>query len=42
VVLSLEAPAGAKTMVLTFGLLNAGNDWWWSIDNVEVTPVVAP
>jgi hypothetical protein len=37
VVLPLDAPAGAKTMVLTFGLLNAGNDWWWSIDNVEVT-----
>jgi hypothetical protein len=42
VVLSLDAPAGAKTMVLTFGLLNAGNDWWWSIDNVEVTPVGTP
>jgi hypothetical protein len=37
VVLALDAPAGAKTMVLTFGLLNAGNDWWWSFDNVEVT-----
>jgi hypothetical protein len=37
VVLSLDAPAGAKTMVLTFGLLNAGNDWWWAIDNVVVT-----
>ncbi len=37
VVLPIDAPAGAKTMLLTFGLLNAGNDWWWSIDNVEVT-----
>jgi hypothetical protein len=24
-----------------FGLLNAGNDWWWAIDNVQVfTPTV--
>jgi len=37
VIVPLDAPAGAKTMVLTFGLLNAGNDWWWSFDNVEVT-----
>jgi len=24
-------------MVLTFGLFDAGNDWWWAIDNIEVT-----
>jgi hypothetical protein len=23
-------------MVITFGMLDAGNDWWWAIDNVEV------
>jgi hypothetical protein len=33
----LDAPAGAKTMVLTFGLFNCGNNWFWAIDNVEVT-----
>ncbi len=37
VVLPIDAPAGAKTMVLTFGLFDAGNDWWWAIDNIEVT-----
>jgi hypothetical protein len=26
---------------LKFGLLNAANDWWWAVDNVEVfTPTV--
>ncbi|MCB1094459.1 MAG: hypothetical protein KDN22_02670 [Verrucomicrobiae bacterium] len=34
---ALLNPDGAKNMVLTFGLLNAGNDWWWAIDNIEVT-----
>ena len=24
-------------MVLTFGLFDAGNDWWWAIDNIVVT-----
>ncbi len=33
----IDAPAGAKTMVLTFGLFNCGNNWFWAIDNIEVT-----
>jgi hypothetical protein len=41
VVLNLNNPAGAQNIVLRFGLTNAGNDWWWAIDNVEVfTPSV--
>jgi hypothetical protein len=41
VTLNLANPAGANSVVLEFGLLNAGNDWWWAIDNVEVfTPTV--
>ncbi len=35
----IEVPAGATKMVLTFGLFDAGNDWWWAIDNVEITGV---
>jgi hypothetical protein len=35
-VYSLEGPAGASEMVLTFGLSDAGNDWYWAIDNIEV------
>jgi hypothetical protein len=39
VTVNIEAPAGAKKMVLTWGLFNAGNNWWWAIDNVEVTGI---
>jgi len=37
VTVPIDAPAGAESMVLTFGLFDAGNDWWWAIDNIEVT-----
>ncbi|MCC7085780.1 MAG: hypothetical protein IT427_12325, partial [Pirellulales bacterium] len=41
VAVNLNNPAGAASMILEFGLLNAGNDWWWAIDNVQVfTPTV--
>jgi hypothetical protein len=36
VVVKLDNPEGAKRVVLTFGLFDAGNDWWWAIDNIEV------
>jgi len=36
VALRIHSPAGAKKMVLTFGLFDARNDWWWAIDNVRV------
>ncbi|MBT5926041.1 MAG: hypothetical protein HOH33_05435, partial [Verrucomicrobia bacterium] len=36
VVVLLGNPAGASSMVVTFGYFDAGNDWWWAIDNVEV------
>ncbi|MHC4351957.1 MAG: LamG domain-containing protein [Planctomycetota bacterium] len=37
VVLALDPPPGAASMVLTFGMFDAGNDWWWAIDNIEVS-----
>jgi hypothetical protein len=37
VTIQIDNPAGAKSMVLTFGLFNCGNNWWWAIDNVLVT-----
>lgn len=37
VVLDIDNPAGAMSMVLTWGLYDAGNDWWWAIDNIVVT-----
>ncbi|MGY8687722.1 MAG: hypothetical protein ACKVHP_08315, partial [Verrucomicrobiales bacterium] len=24
-------------MVITFGMFDAGNDWWWAIDNIDVS-----
>lgn len=36
VTLNLNNIAGAQDVVLEFGLLNAGNDWWWAIDTVKV------
>lgn len=41
-VVPLKNPAGASSVVLTFGLTNAGNDWWWAIDNLIVQGGVAP
>ena len=30
----INNPAGASNVVLTFGYLNARNNWWWAIDNI--------
>ena len=35
-------PEGANKMVLTFTYADAGNDWYWAIDNIKVTGQVAP
>ena len=35
--LKLGAPASAANALVRFGLVDAGNDWWWAIDNLEVT-----
>ncbi|MDH3684814.1 MAG: PEP-CTERM sorting domain-containing protein [Myxococcales bacterium] len=34
--LDIPVPAGATEVVLTFGFFDAGNDWWWAIDNIGV------
>lgn len=36
VLVNLDNPANASNVILQFGLLNAGNDWWWAVDNIEV------
>lgn len=33
----LENPANASSMIITWDMPAAGNDWWWAIDNIEVT-----
>ncbi len=34
--LELKNPAGARTLKLTFAMVEAANDWWWAFDNVAV------
>jgi hypothetical protein len=29
-------PAGATSMTLRFRMIDAGNDWWWAVDNLQV------
>jgi hypothetical protein len=39
--IELNNPGGANSAEITFGMEDAGNDWWWAIDNVVVfTPVI--
>ena len=37
VTVELENPPWATSVVLKFGMFDAGNDWWWAIDNIQVT-----
>jgi len=37
ITVNLENPPWATSVVLTFGLFEAGNDWWWAVDNLKVT-----
>ncbi len=37
ITVDLENPQGATSVVLTFGMYDAGNDWWWAIDNIQLT-----
>jgi hypothetical protein len=30
-------PVGATTARFRFGLINAGNNWWWAVDNVKLS-----
>jgi hypothetical protein len=38
----LNNPDGASEMVLKFGLFDAGNDWWWAVDNISVSAEIVP
>lgn len=37
---TLDVPAGATSVYYEWKMLDAGNDWWWAIDNVVVKGVV--
>jgi hypothetical protein len=36
VIVPLNNPAGATTLKLRFGMVEAANDWWWAVDNIAV------
>jgi hypothetical protein len=36
VTVNLNNPAGATSMVITWGMTNAVNNWFWAIDNIKV------
>jgi len=37
VTVALPSPAGAAKLRLAFNLFDAGNNWWWAIDNVDLS-----
>ena len=39
ITVDLNNPSGATSVILTFGLYDACNDWWWAIDNIKVTGI---
>ncbi|QDT67815.1 PEP-CTERM motif protein [Planctomycetes bacterium MalM25] len=40
--LDLLNPDGASTVQLEFRLFDAGNDWWWAFDNLQVFTGASP
>ncbi len=40
--LLLNVPAGASTATFAFAHLGGNNNWWWAIDNVQVSAVPEP
>lgn len=37
--ININNPAGASTMQLQWEMFDAGNDWWWAIDNIVVAGI---
>ncbi|MCC7390312.1 MAG: hypothetical protein IT431_16270 [Phycisphaerales bacterium] len=35
--IAINNPGGAGSMLVRFGYYNAGNNWWWAIDDIAVT-----
>ena len=33
----IAVPSGASELTLQFGMWNAGNNWWWAIDNLALS-----
>jgi hypothetical protein len=39
IMVGVGVPAGATSVRFQFNYANAGNDWWWAVDNLEVSNV---
>lgn len=42
---SVSLPASnpdSGDMLVRFGMINAGNDWWWAVDNLQVNVIPEP
>ena len=37
ITVDLNNPAGASSLLLTFSYTDASNNWWWAIDNIQIT-----
>ena len=35
-------PSGTQSVAFAFQYLEAGNDWWWAVDNISVDAVPEP
>jgi hypothetical protein len=42
VLVDLNNPAGATSMTLSFKYLDAGNNWYWAIDNIRIGVIPEP
>ena len=38
----IDNPANAVEMVISFGVIDAQNDWWWAIDNIKLISTAFP
>ena len=38
----IAAPTGTSSIAFAFQMENAGNDWWWAVDNISVDAVPEP
>ncbi|MEM8947455.1 MAG: LamG domain-containing protein [Planctomycetota bacterium] len=36
ILIPISNPGGASSVQFEFGMTDAGNDWWWAIDNIQV------
>lgn len=37
IIVNVDNPPWATSVAFTFGYFEAGNDWWWAIDNVKIS-----